>query len=122
MPLLQITEGLARGCGIPNEKYFSRLFKAHTGLTPREYRKEMYYNIMFQNNAQVINSETSRSGFDSPEAIGAIQFLHDLIHKYKVSPTVQQMADTKPNIMFSSGKLAMYYTGAWNVSWLSKMK
>ncbi len=83
-------------------------------------RQEMYYNIMFQNNAQVINSETSRSGFDSPEAIGAIQFLHDLIHKYKVSPTVQQMADTKPNIMFSSGKLAMYYTGAWNVSWLSK--
>ncbi len=40
-PELRIYE-IAAQCGIPNEKYFSRLFKTHTGLTPREYRKEMH--------------------------------------------------------------------------------
>lgn len=83
-------------------------------------RQEVYYNFLLQNDAPIILPGGKRSGFDSPEAIEAVQFLHDLIHKDKVSPTVQQMADTRPNIMFSSGKLAMYNTGAWNVSWLSK--
>jgi len=83
-------------------------------------RQEVYYDFILQNNGSIIDGTGTRSGFDTPEAIGAVQFLYDLIHKYKVSPSVQQMADTKPNVMFSSGKLAMYNTGAWNVSWLSK--
>jgi multiple sugar transport system substrate-binding protein len=82
--------------------------------------QEVYYNYILQNNGTIIDYAKNRSGFDSPETMGAIQHLYDMIHKYKISPTVQQMADTKPNAMFSSGKLAMYFTGAWNVTWLTK--
>lgn len=121
----------AAGLSYPDESWdWEKLVETASLLTHKEQgiygfaaavdRQEMYYNIMLQNNATIINNETNRSGFDTPEAIGAVQFLYDMIHKYNVSPTVQQMADTKPNVMFSSGKLAMYYTGAWNVSWLSK--
>lgn len=40
-PELRIYE-IAPLCGIPNEKYFSRLFKIHTGYSPREYRKGVH--------------------------------------------------------------------------------
>jgi two-component system response regulator YesN len=40
-PELRIYE-IAAQCGISNEKYFSRLFKAQTGRSPSEYRKEMH--------------------------------------------------------------------------------
>lgn len=36
------------------------------------------------------------------------------------SPTVQAMADTKPNIMFESEKTAMMWTGTWIVSELAE--
>jgi multiple sugar transport system substrate-binding protein len=45
-----------------------------------------------------------------------VQFLVDLIQKYKVSPTVQQMTDTDAMTMFESGKSAMYFTGSWEAS------
>ena len=35
----QSIESIASGCGFSDEFYFSRLFKKHTGVPPREYRK-----------------------------------------------------------------------------------
>ena len=37
-PLLKVSE-IAESIGISNANYFSRLFKAYTGLGPEEYRK-----------------------------------------------------------------------------------
>ena len=42
-----------------------------------------------------------------------MQFWVDLINKYKVSPTLQQMTDTDVDTMFQSGKVAMIYEGSW---------
>lgn len=40
-PELRIYE-VAAACGVPNEKYFSRLFKSHCGRSPREHRKGVH--------------------------------------------------------------------------------
>lgn len=40
----------------------------------------------------------------------------DLITKYKISPTQQQLTDTNPTAMFESGKVAMVFLGSWMVS------
>ena len=90
------------------------------GFAAAANRQESYYNFILQNGGSIIDTAANRTDFDSPQVIGAIQYLYDMIHVHKVSPTVQQMADTKPQVMFSSGKVAMYYAGAWNVTWLTK--
>lgn len=79
-----------------------------------------YYNFIYQNGGYVINAAKTKSGFDLPESIEAIQFYHDLIHKHHVSPTIEQMSDTKPGTMFASRKVAMYFVGSWLISGLAK--
>ena len=37
----------------------------------------------------------------------------DLVNKYKVSPTLQQMTDTDADTWFTSGKAAMIFEGSW---------
>ncbi|WP_274651128.1 ABC transporter substrate-binding protein [Paenibacillus humicola] len=72
-----------------------------------------YYNLILQNGGYVISDDRKSMGYDKPEAAQALQFWYDLIHKYKVSPTIAQMTDTTPESLFESGKLAMYTTGSW---------
>ncbi len=53
-----------------------------------------------------------------------LQFLVDLIHKYKVSPSisVKERIGMDARQMFMSGRLAMYNSGLWNVSIFEEMK
>jgi multiple sugar transport system substrate-binding protein len=62
----------------------------------------------------VISDDGKTSGYDKPETIAGIQFWVDLVNKYKVSPSLQQLTDTEALSLFTSGKLAMYYGGSWD--------
>ncbi|GAA5014205.1 sugar ABC transporter substrate-binding protein [Actinopolymorpha pittospori] len=75
--------------------------------------QQTYYNTIPQNNGYVISPDGKKSGYDLPATIEGLQFWTDLINKYHVSPTLQQMTDTDPQQMFGSGKIAMYYGGSW---------
>ena len=72
-----------------------------------------YYNTIPQSGGHVISSDGTKSGYDDPKTIAGIQAWVDLIQKYHVSPTLQQMTDTDPTQMFESGKLAMTFAGSW---------
>ena len=52
--------------------------------------------------------------WDTPETIAAHQFIADLINEYKVAPTLD-MQETV-GIDFSSQKIAMFYSGSWDIS------
>lgn len=64
---------------------------------------------------------------DSPEAIAGVQFLHDLIYKYKVMPSPSDEATMATQggwgsgtiSLFGSGKAAMAYGGRW---WLCTLR
>lgn len=71
---------------------------------------------------EVLDKESKRCLLDQPEAREALQFLVDLRHKWKVCPPTTQ-ADKKQNIaMFTSGKAAMFMTGAWDIQAMKEAK
>jgi len=59
---------------------------------------------------------------DQPGAIGALQFLVDLRHKYQVAAPSMTTERRETLDMFKSGQIAMYQTGAWDVQTLRTMK
>ncbi|MGN6598494.1 MAG: ABC transporter substrate-binding protein [Actinomycetes bacterium] len=74
-----------------------------------------YDNTILQAGGNIMSPDGKKSGLDSPEAIRGLRLWVDLINKYHASPTLQQMTDTDPEQMFTSGKVAMYYGGSWTV-------
>jgi len=74
--------------------------------------RQGYYNFIAQNGGKVITDD-HRSGFDMPETIEAIQFMHDLIHVDGVSPTIQQTEEVNPQTRFQAGQAAMIFDGSW---------
>ncbi len=73
-----------------------------------------YYNTIYQAGGYIISEDKKSSGHNQSEAIAGLKFWTDLIHLYKVSPTLAQMTDTSAINMFESGKVAMLYHGSWN--------
>ncbi|PZE20504.1 ABC transporter substrate-binding protein [Paenibacillus xerothermodurans] len=66
-----------------------------------------YYNYIHQAGGYVINEERTKSGFDSPEALAAFQWM-DTFMKNGSSPSGQQQIETEGKQLFGSGKAAMY--------------
>lgn len=84
------------------------------GIAAPEVDEMGWYLTIPQAGGYVISEDGKSSGYDKPEAIAGIQYWVDLVNKYKVSPTLQQLTDTDALAMFTSGKVAMYYGGSWD--------
>lgn len=78
--------------------------------------QQNYYDLIFQNGGEVLSADKKKSGYDLAATKEAMQFAADFSQKYKVSPTVQQFADTSRDQYFESGKGAMAFFGSWMVS------
>lgn len=74
-----------------------------------------FWNIIFANDGYIISDDQTKSGFDDPNTIEALEMYHDLIHKHEVSPTHAQMENTDATEMFESGKIAMMYNASYYV-------
>lgn len=74
---------------------------------------EGYYLTIPQSGGFVISPDGMSSGYDDPKTIAGLQFWTDMILKYHVSPTLQQLTDTAAQSLFTAGKVAMYYGGSW---------
>ena len=66
----------------------------------------------------IVDSRTkpTKTTFGTPEGIDSLQYLQDLVYKYKVAPNIAQattLADQGGD--FGSGKVAIYPDGAWDV-------
>ncbi|MBP7792587.1 MAG: sugar ABC transporter substrate-binding protein [Candidatus Goldbacteria bacterium] len=63
---------------------------------------------------------------DSPEAVQAVQFRADMTNKYKVAPSQAQLVMGQgwygTASVFSSGKVAMFYTGYWKSGYFRSIK
>jgi multiple sugar transport system substrate-binding protein len=87
--------------------------KDQYGIVAQSAPQQSYYSTIPQTGGQVISNDKKSSGYDTPAAIKGVQVWVDLVNKYKVSPTLQQMTDTDPDTWFTSGKAAMIYEGSW---------
>lgn len=82
------------------------------GIAAHNSDQQSYYTTIPQAGGKVISDDKSESGYGSAEAIAGIQYWLDFIEEGS-SPTLQQMTDTDPDSMFTSGKVAMIYEGSW---------
>ncbi|MGY0488105.1 ABC transporter substrate-binding protein [Streptomyces sp. WG-D5] len=78
--------------------------------------QENYYNSVPQAGGHVISADKRTSGYADERTREGLRLWIDLIHRYRASPTLQQMADTDPTQMFQSGTLAMTYEASYNAA------
>ncbi|MHC5258029.1 ABC transporter substrate-binding protein [Streptomyces sp. UC4497] len=78
--------------------------------------QENYYNSIPQAGGRVISDDKRSSGYADERTREGLRLWVDLIHRYRSSPTLQQMTDTDPTQMFQSGTLAMTYEASYNAA------
>ncbi|MCE5198891.1 MAG: extracellular solute-binding protein [Armatimonadota bacterium] len=86
-----------------------------------------WQTFVLQHGGKMYNSDGTRCTLDSPESIAGIQFIHDLVYKYHVSPTpVDENAMATQGgwgsgtiSLFGGGKAAMGMGGRW---WLCTLR
>lgn len=83
------------------------------GFTAVNNGHEGYWNFIFQNEGKIMSADRKTSAFTDPKTVEAIQFYADLINKYKVSPSADQLAENKPVSFIQSGRSAMGFFGSW---------
>jgi multiple sugar transport system substrate-binding protein len=64
------------------------------------------------NDTYQLNDEWTESNLDDPKMTEAVQFVHDLVHKHGVSPSVE---GTDNGNLFVSGRVAMGGWGHWPI-------
>jgi multiple sugar transport system substrate-binding protein len=79
-----------------------------------------YDNFLFSSGGAYVDDtdHPTRLTLDTPEALRGIQFLWDLVYKYKVAPLPTSVQTFSPGgsieEMFMNGQLAMLDSGPWN--------
>lgn len=81
---------------------------------------ELYWaSAIWQNEGEILNADNTKTLLGEPAAMGAWQFIDDMIFKYKIMPTpsaAEQFGDP-----FESGNVAMTPAGHWVVPLYSKV-
>lgn len=74
-------------------------------------------NFVYGNGGDLVDNpkNPTRTTMDDPQAIEGLQFYADLINLYHVMPTPTALANLGMGVdlMFSSGRLAMFLSGIW---------
>jgi len=70
---------------------------------------------IWQNGGRILSDDLCTVAIDSPEVLGAIRFVHDLMYKHKVmDPSLAQ--GTKLSDLWSGGKVAFMIDGGWRIA------
>ncbi|GAA2619004.1 sugar ABC transporter substrate-binding protein [Streptomyces axinellae] len=77
------------------------------GMAAPEWNQENYYNSIAQAGGYVLSKDGKHSGYSDPRTREGLKLWVDMIHRYRASPTLQQMTDTEATQMFQSGTIAM---------------
>ncbi len=80
-----------------------------------------YYNLIPQSNGFVISKDGKTSGYNNPETVEGIKKMSDLI-KDGLMPSAEELSDMDTISLFQSNKIAMFYSGSWNVKDFSENK
>lgn len=70
---------------------------------------------IFTFGGQILNDDWTASALTSPEAIAGLQFIDDLVNKYKVSPSPAVMEQMGGSQYFMTSRIAMAHYGRYMV-------
>ncbi|MFC4779274.1 ABC transporter substrate-binding protein [Paenibacillus sp. GCM10023252] len=96
----------------PNEDGFDPKNIVQYGFTPTTIEPQGISMFVVGNGGK-IQGENGDLEIDSPEAIEALTFVHDLVFKYHVAPKQSELTAMKEEAMFSGQRLATWMTGPW---------
>ncbi|MBS6194092.1 MAG: sugar ABC transporter substrate-binding protein [Clostridiales bacterium] len=74
-----------------------------------------YYNMVYDNGGYIINDDKTKSGWDDPKTIEAMEDLEECI-KAGSMPSLEIMSENGEDVLFQSGKVAMVLQGSWMVA------
>ncbi|MFS0912336.1 sugar ABC transporter substrate-binding protein [Microbacterium sp. 179-I 3D2 NHS] len=77
--------------------------------------QETYYNTIVEEGGEVISEDGTTSGYGDPKTIEGLKIWTDLIAE-GAAPTVDQLAESQALQYFTSGKLAMLWSGGWQAN------
>lgn len=85
----------------------------HFGLAIRNDNNQAgYYNLIYDNGGTVITDDKTKSGWDDPKTIEAMEQLESWIQA-GVMPSIETMSENGEDVLFQSGKVAMVLQGSW---------
>ncbi|MGE5612880.1 MAG: ABC transporter substrate-binding protein [Bacillota bacterium] len=85
------------------------------GFAADSYAQTGLGNFIFQNGGEFFAADGMKSAINSPENIETVQFISDLMNKYKVSPSYSELVETPSYTLFMGEKVAMITFGSWYV-------
>lgn len=87
----------------------------HYGIVANPDSNTGYQNYVYQNGGFMMD-ENKMPTVNAKPVVEALQFMHDMMYKYKVSPTGAEQLEFGYSDMFISGQTAMITDGSWNVN------
>ena len=88
----------------------------HYGFVAQNAGNVCYQDFIYSNGGRISAADSAGCEINQPEAVEAIQYLHDMMYKTKVSPTYSEQLEFSPNDMFVSGQAAMITAGSWKMT------
>jgi len=90
------------------------------------YTNEMWANFIYEAGGKQVDDvkHPTKCLLNSPESIEGLQFVVDLVHKYKVSPTASTLRNLGLGYvqMFMMQRVAMFHSGIWDTPTIRKVK
>ena len=83
--------------------------------SPAANNQDGYYNLIYTMGGSILNEDKTKSNWDSPETIAAMQWWMDNLVT-KSMPTQEVMAESAADVLLGSGKAAMIMQGSWMVA------
>ncbi len=81
------------------------------------------YNYILANGGEILNAEKTEFLFGDAAGLGALNFIHDLIHRHGVAPDRQAASDAGgKRDMFHNGLLSFRASGPWEFGFLTPLE
>jgi multiple sugar transport system substrate-binding protein len=74
-----------------------------------------FFKVIKQNGGRLFNDDMTQFTVNTPENGEAVQYMVDMINKYNVMPSEEQLAGMGDWDLFKAGRLGMIVTGVWAI-------
>lgn len=72
-----------------------------------------WQSYIYANGGLIVSEDGNKCLLDQPEAYEGLQFMSDLVNRFRVAPTPEDTQSLGASKLFTTGKIAMNVSGSW---------